>query len=88
MAAASDRSGAGAYSADLVPGCSAAGTSTVLATRGALCEYCRTYCRCEGSDETDSGGSASGASRLPDYGLSAGFDDSSGNADGAGDTRR
>ena len=83
MAAATDKSGAGAYNADVVPDCSAAGNTTVLATRGALCENCRTYCRCEGSNATDSEGRANGASRRPECGLSAEFDDIAGNADAA-----
>ena len=76
-----------AYSAGVVPGFSTVGTTTVLETRVALCEYCGTHWRCDGGTAKDSDGRASGASRGPDCGLSAGFDDNSGNADGAGDAR-
>ena len=71
----------------MVPSCSVVGTITILATCGALCEYCRTYCRCERSNATDSGGRASVASRSSDCRLFTGFDDCAGNVDGISDAR-
>ena len=68
----------------MVLGCGAAGTTTVLATRGAICKYCEAYSRSDGSDDgsaRDSDGRASGASMSPDCGLSAEFVDCASNAD-------
>ena len=39
--------GATELSAGVVPGCDKAGATTVLAKRGALCEYCTEKSKCD-----------------------------------------